>query len=50
MLDRTARMPLPWIGLLPTGYFYYGDQFPDLKEMGQRMYARLCEQLLRACL
>jgi L-arabinose isomerase len=31
----------PRIGLLPVGHRYYWDQFPDLKAMGQRMYARL---------
>ncbi len=45
MLDLKARMPRPRIGLLPTGHFYYWDQFPGLKEMGQRMYARLREHL-----
>jgi hypothetical protein len=29
------------IGLLPTGYSYYWDQFPGLKETGQRMYDKL---------
>ncbi len=33
-----ARMPRPRIGVLPTGHFYYWDQFPELKEMGQKMY------------
>jgi L-arabinose isomerase len=41
MPDLNARMPRPRIGLLPTGHFYYWDQFPRLKEMGQRMYKRL---------
>lgn len=38
-------MPRPRIGLLPTGHFYYWDQFPDLKDMGLRMYGRLREHL-----
>ena len=45
MSDLDARVPRPRIGLLPTGHFYYWDQFPDLKEMGQRMYARLVAHL-----
>ncbi len=45
MIDLTQRMPRPKIGLLPTGHFYYWDQFPRLKEMGQRMFARLREHL-----
>ena len=45
MTDLTARMPRPRIGLLPTGHFYYWDQFPDLKQMGLQMYARLREHL-----
>ncbi len=47
MADLTARMPRPRIGLLPTGHFYYWDQFPRLKEMGLRMYAKLREHLER---
>lgn len=35
----------PKIGLLPTGHFYYWPQFPDLKEMGMKMYRRLLEIL-----
>lgn len=38
-------MPRPRIGLLPTGHFYYWDQFPELKSMGERMYAKLREHL-----
>jgi len=41
MADLKSRMPRPRIGVLPTGHFYYWDQFPRLKEMGQRMYAKL---------
>ncbi|MFH1007452.1 MAG: hypothetical protein V1800_08125 [Candidatus Latescibacterota bacterium] len=40
-------MPRPRIGVLPTGHFYYWDQFPALREMGQRMYDRLHEHLER---
>ena len=45
MIDLDARKPRPQIGLLPTGHFSYWDQFPKLKEMGQRMYGKLVEQL-----
>jgi L-arabinose isomerase len=31
----------PRIGLLPLGHDYYWEQFPGLKEMGQRMQGRL---------
>ncbi len=31
----------PRIGLLPTGHFYYWDQFPGLKKMGLNMYTKL---------
>ena len=47
-MDQTnlrGRMPRPRIGLLPTGHFYYWDQFPDLKALGLTMYARLREHL-----
>ena len=40
-----VHKPRPRIGLLPTGHFYYWDQYPDLKEMGQRMYAKLISHL-----
>ena len=45
MVDLTARMPRPRIGILPTGHFYYWDQFPKLREMGLRMYAKLRQHL-----
>jgi len=45
MTSLNARMPRPRIGLLPTGYFYYWSQFPELKEMGLKMYAKLCRHL-----
>jgi len=45
MLDLAARMPRPRIGLLPTGHFYYWDQFPRLKAMGEAMYAGLRARL-----
>lgn len=38
MYEKTNR---PKIGLLSVGHHYYWDQFPRLKEMGQRM----CEKL-----
>ena len=45
MLDLNARKPRPRIGLLPTGHFYYWDQFPGLKARGQKMYDALCSHL-----
>ena len=45
MPDLTSRMPRPRIGLLPTGHEYYWDQFPDLRDMGMRMYDSLCSRL-----
>ena len=44
-VTTTSRVPRPRIGLLPTGHFYYWDQFPGLREMGQRMYEKLCTHL-----
>jgi len=44
-VHTTASAMRPRIGLLPTGHFYYWDQFPDLKAMGERMYARLRSRL-----
>lgn len=41
----SARRVKPRIGLLPTGHFYYWDQFPDLKAMGQKMLQALLAQL-----
>lgn len=41
----SSRKIQPIIGLLPTGHFYYWDQFPDLKKMGQRMFQALVKQL-----
>jgi len=41
MADFRSRLPRARIGLLPTGHFYYWDQFPRLKEMGMRMFDRL---------
>ncbi len=44
---ESARGVRPRIGLLPTGHFYYWEQFPRLREMGMRMYGALCEHLAR---
>jgi len=44
-IDIRARMVRPRIGLLPTGHFYYWDQFPGLKEMGMSMYRKLRDHL-----
>jgi L-arabinose isomerase len=46
MLEKIdARVPKPRIGVLPTGHRFYWDQFPNLKQMGQKMFAGLCSQL-----
>ena len=45
MIDLKQRMVKPRIGLLPIGHFYYWDQFPRLRDMGLKMYARLQEKL-----
>ncbi|MCG2660151.1 MAG: hypothetical protein L6437_07910 [Kiritimatiellae bacterium] len=45
MMNITARMPKPRIGLLPTGHSYYWKQFPQLKKMGLGMYAKLRKHL-----
>ena len=45
MINFKERMARPRIGLLPTGHFYYWNQFPQLKDMGMKMYAKMCEEL-----
>ncbi len=35
----------PKIGLLPTGHKIYWGQFPELKEMGNKMYQKLLDEL-----
>ena len=45
MSELDARKSRPRIGLLPTGHFYYWDQFPNLREMGMRMYRKLLDLL-----
>jgi len=45
MNKLTARMPVPRIGLLPTGHLIYWNQFPGLKEMGLNMLAELRRRL-----
>ena len=45
MINLKQRMVTPQIGLLPIGHFYYWDQFPQLKEMGYRMYDKLRQNL-----
>ena len=45
MIDPRARVVRPRIGLLPIGHFYYWEQFPRLKAMGERMYAALRDRL-----
>ncbi len=42
MLQARVR---PRIGLLPTGHKIYWGQFPNLKEMGTKMYEKLLAQL-----
>jgi L-arabinose isomerase len=43
--ERSKIEAKPKIGLLPTGHFYYWPQFPNLKEMGMKMYRRLLGML-----
>ncbi|MCK5843817.1 MAG: hypothetical protein KAG97_03860 [Victivallales bacterium] len=38
------RIPRPKIGVLPVGHKIYWSQFPELKEMGARMYRRFIEK------
>jgi len=40
-----ARVARPRIGILPTGHSIYWNQFPNLKQMGQKMYGRLCNHI-----
>lgn len=42
MLKARVR---PKIGLLPTGHKIYWAQYPELKEMGTRMYEKLMDKL-----
>ncbi len=42
MLQAKVR---PKIGLLPTGHKIYWGQFPQLKEMGTRMFEKLMAHL-----
>lgn len=41
MNETKTEAQTPVIGLLPVGHFYYWDQFPELREMGLRMYKKL---------
>jgi len=43
--EKTKTEIKPKIGLLSTGHFYYWPQFPNLKEMGMKMYQRLLSLL-----
>ena len=46
LLDQKKQNEVkPKIGLLPTGHFYYWPQFPNLKDMGMKMYKRLLSLL-----
>ncbi|MCX5642241.1 MAG: hypothetical protein NTY10_03265 [Candidatus Omnitrophica bacterium] len=45
MGNLKERMPRPRIGLLPTGHFYYWEQFPKLRKMGSAMYDKLRKHL-----
>jgi len=45
MFSLNARMARPRIGLLPTGHYYYWQQFPELRAKGLAMYGRLLERL-----
>ena len=43
--ERRRHEVKPRIGLLPTGYYYYWPQFPDLRDKGLKMYRRLTSML-----
>jgi L-arabinose isomerase len=43
--ERKKLAVKPKIGFLPTGHFYYWPQFPNLKEMGMKMYRKLLKML-----
>ena len=46
LLDQRKQNEVkPKIGLFPTGHSYYWPQFPNLKDMGMKMYNRLLSQL-----
>src|SRR5882762_1600990 len=45
MTGLTHRIPRPRIGVLPTGHRMYWDQFPQLKQMGEKMYGELRHRL-----
>ena len=45
MTILTQRVPRPRIGVLPTGHRFYWDQFPQLKQMGEKMYGELRRRL-----
>lgn len=45
MTSLADRVPRPRIGVLPTGHRMYWDQFPQLKQMGERMYVDLRRHL-----
>jgi L-arabinose isomerase len=47
--EKAKNEKRPKIGLLPTGHFYYWPQFPNLKEMGMKMYRKLLGTLERRC-
>lgn len=38
--DLKQHMPISQIGLLPVGHSYYWDQYPELKNMGEKMFER----------
>src|ERR1700737_3007684 len=45
VIALTHRVPRPRIGVLPTGHRMYWDQFPQLKQMGEKMYGDLRRRL-----
>src|SRR5579862_2341680 len=45
MTTLNKRVPRPRIGVLPTGHRFYWDQFPQLKQMGEKMYGELERRL-----
>lgn len=45
VINLKARIPRPRIGVLPTGHQIYWGQFPNLKTLGEGMYASFRKEL-----
>lgn len=43
--QKRETMVKPKVGLLPTGHYYYWNQFPRLKQMGMEMYEKFRNML-----